>query len=169
VPRPGGCVDSNDHKSSADSRTCSVLCFRRGFQPGERAVRSRGYDRSARHLLFRRTAEPLNLGQLRCASAPALPPFVGWPRRIAPRRASVLRILGRSIAERNETHYSSGGEYENSSFERKSQFNKRLMGPRKRANQHSQVMPPTGIRTTRSSRSQLAGASPRRCRHRPYP
>lgn len=105
MPRPEGCVDSNDHKSSADSRTCSVLCFRRGFQPGERAVRSCGYDRSARDLLFGRTAEPLNLGRFAVRFGPSPSPV----RRVtkahrAPRQTLwVSGWLGKSVAVWNET------------------------------------------------------------------
>ena len=72
MSRPESCVDNNDHKSNEDSRACAVLCFRGGFQPGQRAVRSRGYDRSTRDLLIGRIADALNMGRLRCALATAL-------------------------------------------------------------------------------------------------
>jgi hypothetical protein len=72
VPRPEIRVDNNDHKSNEDSRACAVVCFRGGFQPGQRGVRSRGYICSTHDLLIGRIAESLNMGRLRCAVATAL-------------------------------------------------------------------------------------------------
>src|ERR1700677_899961 len=72
VPRPETRVDNNDHKSNEDSRVCAAVCFRSGFQPGQRGVRSRGYSRSTHDLLIGRIAESLNMGRLRWSLAPAL-------------------------------------------------------------------------------------------------
>jgi len=108
VSRPESCVDNNDHKSNEDSRACAVLCFRGGFQPGQRAVRSRGYDRSTRDLLIGRTAEPLNMGRaLRCALATALLHIAGRQAHRAPRQTRCSSGgLGKSAAVRNETQRS---------------------------------------------------------------
>ena len=69
VPRPVTRVDNNDHKSNEDSRACAALCFRGGFQPGQRAVRSRGYNRGTRDLLIGRIANVVNMGRLRSAGS----------------------------------------------------------------------------------------------------
>jgi hypothetical protein len=66
------------------------------------------------------------------------------------------------------TPQKSGSKYENSSFERKSRFNKRPVGAGKRAIQQSQDIPRSEFRTARPPRPRLAVTSPRWRRHRPY-
>jgi hypothetical protein len=73
------------------SYRCVVLCLCRGFHPGQRADRSRAYDRSTRDLVPGGNAEALNdVGRkLRCALATAL-----LHRRVARRIARPAKHSG---------------------------------------------------------------------------
>jgi hypothetical protein len=59
--------DKNDDPRDADTFACAVLCLRDGVPPGARGHRSCAYDQCTGDLVMGRVAEPVAMGQERCA------------------------------------------------------------------------------------------------------